>query len=99
MPAQATVLDKLLASLQSAAAFNQDDTVRPACILWTDEKREFGRLLPRLRLALPQLLTLGPHDPSTRTGPAIWLRCVLAGKVGEVSPPPDALPIIYLAGV
>ena len=99
MPTQATVLDNLLASLQSAATFNQDDTVRPACILWTDEKREFGRLLPRLRLALPQLLTLGPHDPSTRTGPAIWLRCVLAGKVGEVSLPPDAVPIIYLAGV
>ena len=54
-----TVLDTLLASLQSAAAFNENDTVPPACILWTDEKREFGRLLPRLRLALPQLLTFG----------------------------------------
>ncbi len=94
-----TVLDTLLVSVRSAADYNHDDAVAPAVVLWPDEKREFGRLLPRLRLALPQLLTLGPHDPSTRTGPAIWLRCVLAGKVGEVSPPPDALPIIYLAGV
>ncbi|MBV8128429.1 MAG: BREX-1 system phosphatase PglZ type B [Planctomycetaceae bacterium] len=94
-----TVLDTLLVSIRSAADSNHDDAVAPAVVLWTDDRREFGRLLPRLRLALPQLLTLGPHDPSTRTGPAIWLRCVLAGKVGEVSLPADAVPIIYLAGV
>src|SRR5271166_6235737 len=69
-----TVLDTLLVSVRSAADYNHDDAVAPAVVLWPDEKREFGRLLPRLRLALPQLLTLGLHDPSTRTGPA---KCLL----------------------
>ena len=74
-----TVLDALLSAMRDAAAYNRDDVVPPAAVLWTDERREFERLLPRLRLALPGLLTLGPFDPTTRTGPAIWLRCVLAG--------------------
>ena len=52
-----TVLDTLLVSVRSAADYNHDDAVAPAVVLWPDEKREFGRLLPRLRLALPQLLT------------------------------------------
>ena len=45
-----------------------------------DEKREWERLVPRLRLLLPHFLILGPYDTANRTGPAIWLRCVLAGK-------------------
>ncbi len=47
----------------------------------------------------PDLLTLGPYDPTARTGPAIWLRCVLAGKFPELAFPPDAVPILYLPGV
>src|SRR5947208_11763955 len=97
-----TVLDALLASLQKAADFNRDDTVPPAAVLWPDEKREWERLVPRLRAALPHFFTLGPYDVASRTGPAIWLRCVLAGKV---TPPayaggsPSTVPIIYLPGV
>jgi hypothetical protein len=91
-----TIFDTLLISLQKAAEFNGDDAVAPAAILWTDEKREFERLLPRLRLALPHILTLGAYNPATRTGPAIWLRCALAGKLAEFSPPTDAIPVIYL---
>src|SRR5438105_4710971 len=47
------VLDALLASLQKAADFNHDDVVPPAAILWPDEKREWERLVPRLRLVVP----------------------------------------------
>jgi hypothetical protein len=94
-----TVFDALIASIRSAAVYNKDDVVPPAAILWTDEKREFERLLPRLRLALPYALTLGEYDPEARTGPAIWLRSVLAGKVNGPSFPADAIPILYLPGV
>ena len=94
-----TVFDALVDSIRKAAVFNKDDVVPPAAILWTDEKGEFERLVPRLGLALPQMLTLGPYDPTTRTGPAIWLRCVMAGKVPDLSFPPDAIPILYLPGV
>ena len=97
--ASGTVLDAMISSLGKAAVFNKDDVVPPVAVLWTDEKREFERLLTRLRLSLPQLLTFGTYDLTTRTGPAIWLRCVLAGKFSELTFPPDAIPIVYLPGV
>jgi hypothetical protein len=94
-----TVLDALLASLQQAADFNRDDTVPPAAVLWTDEKREWERLVPVLRVILPQFLVFGPYDTANRTGPAIWLRCVLAGKVPKITWAAGTVPIIYLPGV
>ncbi len=99
---ESSVLDAVVASLQKAADFNSDDAVAPAAILWPDEKREWEGLVPRFRVALPHFLVLGPYDTGTCTGPAIWLRCVLAG---EITPPayaggsPDRTPIIYLPGV
>ena len=94
-----TVFDALVNSIHKAAVFNKDDVVPPAAVLWTDEKREFERLIPRLRLASPNILTLGPYDPTSRTGPAIWLRCVLAGRLADFSLPTDAVPVLYRPGV
>jgi hypothetical protein len=51
-----TVLNALLASIQKAAEYNQNDTVAPAAVLWTDERREWERLVPRLRTLLPHFL-------------------------------------------
>ena len=94
-----TVFDSLLGSLQKAADYNRDDTVPPAAVLWPDEKREWERLVPRLRAVLPQFLTFGSFDATHRTGPAIWLRCVLAGKIDGITLPTGTVPIIYLPGV
>jgi hypothetical protein len=94
-----TVFDALLASLQTAAEYHRDDAVRPAAILWPDEKREWERLVPRLRMVLPHFLVFGPYDQANRTGPAIWLRCVLAGKVPDVTWTGGSVPIVYLPGV
>jgi len=94
-----TVLDALLASIRKSANYNRDDTEPPVAILWPDEKPEWQPLVPRLRALVPQLLVFGPHDQAARTGPAIWLRCVLAGKIADVSLPPEAVPILYLPGV
>jgi hypothetical protein len=49
--ATGTIFDGLLAALRSSAAYNRDDVVPPAVILWPDEKREWERLLPRLTVA------------------------------------------------
>ena len=95
----ATVFDTLLAALRSSAAYNRDDVVPPAVFLWPDVKREWERLLPRLRLALPHLLTFGPYDKDRRTGPAIWVRCALAGRIPEITWPADTIPVLYLPGV
>src|SRR5262249_4777630 len=63
------------------------------------ERREWESLVPRLRVVLPQFLTLGAYDQASRVGPAIWLRCVLAGRIPDVTLPPDLVPILYLPGV
>lgn len=94
-----TFFDSLLNALQKAADYNRDDTVPPAAVLWPDEKREWDKLAPRLRGVLPQFLTFGPYDATHRTGPAIWLRCVLAGKITGITLPSGTVPIIYLPGV
>ncbi len=94
-----TVFDAIVGCLNAAAVFNKDDVVQPAAILWPDEKREWERLVPRLRMMLPQFLVFGPYDKANGTGPAIWLRCVLSGKVPDTCLPPDCVPIIYLPGV
>lgn len=53
--------------------------------------------MPRLRGVLP-VLTLGTYHPDTLTGPAIWLRCVLAGALPEVTLP-EGVPVFYLPGI
>jgi hypothetical protein len=94
-----TVFDSLLVALQKAADYNRDDSMPPAAVLWPDEKREWEQLVPRIRLALPQFLIFGPYDAANNTGPAIWLRCALAGKIPALDLPPNTVPIIYLPGI
>lgn len=94
-----TFLDSLLGAPQRSADYNRDDIVPPAAVLWPDEKREWEKLTPRLRALLPHFLTLGAYDPAQRTGPAIWLRCVPAGKIEAISRPAGTVSIICLPGV
>src|SRR2546423_5396909 len=94
-----TVLEAILASLQAAGDYNQNDHVAPAAILWTDKDRQWEPLLPRLRQVLPQLVTLGAYDPAKRTGPAIWLKCMLARALPEAHWPADVVPILYLPDI
>ncbi len=93
-----TVFDALLAALDSVRQYNSNDQAAPAAILWPDKGQEWTELLPRLREALPQLLTFGDYDPGTKTGPAIWLRCMIARTLPEADWSEDATPIIYLPG-
>lgn len=99
----ATVLDMLLDALRAAATYNRHEQTAPAAVLWTDGERRWEPLLPLRRGAAaasgPPLLTLGPYAPGERTGPAIWLRCMLARELPEADWPADAVPVIYLPGV
>ena len=92
-----TVLDYVVDGVRArdAAADGQE---RPAAILWTDPEREWAGLLPVLRRRLPELIALGPYEPEARTGPAIWLRCVVDGTLEPPDRPVDRTPIIYLPG-
>jgi len=97
--APATLLDALVAALEKAAAYNPNAHVVPAAVLWTDEKREWAPLMPRLHRRMPHLLTLGDYNPTTKTGPAIWLKCMIARTLPEADWPQDSVPILYLPGV
>ncbi len=93
------VLAHLLKAVRDAAVFNPEVQVAPACILWPDRDRQWEAAIPALQAELPELMTLGDYAPEERIGPAIWLRCVIAGKTPEVSLPEDGTPIFYLPGI
>jgi len=76
-----------------------DGTAEPVALLWTDSDGQWKPLIARLRSVLPQLYTLGPYAPDQRTGPAIWLRCVIDRVLPEAGPPPGVVPILYLPDV
>ena len=92
-----TFLDAIVQALRSATANNSNDTVAPLALFWTDETREWEAVIPRLREKVP-VLTLGPYDLSTLTGPAIWIRCMLARKLAEANWGQEVTPIVYLPG-
>lgn len=72
------LLDHLVQAIRGAAVFNPEVEVGPVCILWPDHARQWADVIPTLQGAIPELLVLGDYAPDRRTGPAIWLRCVLA---------------------
>ena len=93
------VFERLIKSLENAAVFNPNVQVAPAAILWTDKDQGWLPLAPVLRTVLPQFLTLGPYDPASGTGPAIWLKCMMARTLPEADWPAGVIPILYLPGV
>lgn len=93
------VIDYLVTQLRDSARYNSQVQVPPAVVLWTDETRQWQAAMPIIKRYLPELLELGEYLPAERTGPAIWLKCMIAGTAPEQSLPADAIPILYLPGV
>ncbi|MCC6959792.1 MAG: putative DNA binding domain-containing protein [Dehalococcoidia bacterium] len=91
-----TFVEALAEALRRAGEYNRLVELRPAAVLWPDERREWEPLVPLLRQELP-LLSLGPYDPEAGTGPALWLRCMIARTLPEPSLP-GGTPIVYLPG-
>ena len=98
-PGSSTFIEAVLASLEAASAHNPGDAERPVVILWTDRDSQWLSVLPRLRSLMQQLLTLGEYAPEDRTGPSIWLRCVVERAVESPEIPEETTPVIYLPGV
>ena len=94
-----TPLDALVSAVQDAASYNAAVEAPPEAVLWCDENKAFLPLLPALRERVPELLTYGEFDSEARTGPAVWLRAVLAGAVSGMDIPEGVTPIVYLPGV
>lgn len=93
-----TILEAIVAAVQAAAEYDKNDQVAPSVVLWTDKAREWEPVLPSLRGRLP-LLTLGSYVRDSLQGPAIWLRCALAGVVDGLDFADGRTPVIYLPGI
>ncbi len=94
-----TVLQELVKTVRQAANYNANAQEPPAAILWPDRECQWSSAMPMLLQALPELFVFGDYAPEQRTGPAIWLRCVVARSLPDVDVPEDRVPVIYLPGV
>ena len=94
---ESTLGEVLSALLKAQARHNRNDMVAPKVILWPDKAEAWARIVPSLQARLP-ILTLGRYRPDERSGPAIWLRCVIDGSLENIELPAGT-PILYLPGV
>jgi hypothetical protein len=99
-----TLIEAIRASLIRAARYNRGDVVAPAAVLWADVDGQWGPVVAQLHGLMPELLILGDYDAAMRTGPAIWLRCVIepwvrADKFPDLVLPAGTVPVIYMPGI
>ena len=93
------LVERLVQAIRDVAIYNPEVQVEPACILWPDKDRQWEAAIPRLLDEIPELIVLGSYSLEVRAGPAIWLRCAIAGKASEISLPDGCTPVLYLPGV
>ena len=93
----ATLLNKLVEHLRKAADGNTHTAATAAAVLWTDKEGHWRAAMPALKQLLPSLVQLGEYDADARQGPAIWLKCAIAGLLPEVEI--SGVPVVYLPGV
>ena len=74
----ADILQHLIQAIRDAAVHNPDVQVAPCCILWPDHDRQWEAVIPRLQGRTPGDILWVTMMLERRTGPAIWLRCVIA---------------------
>jgi len=91
------LLDKLRESLAKTLRVPEGQAP-PAAIVWTDATGEWSPLVPMLRVLIPEFFILGEYQPGERTGPAIWLKCIVDQTLPE-APPAGTTPVLYLPNV
>jgi len=94
-----TLLEAVRTSLIHAGRYNVGDVVAPAAILWTDSDAQWQPLVEMLKSLMLEIFTLGDYEPDKKTGPTIWLKCVIERVLPEISFPEDSIPIIYMPNV
>lgn len=86
MKPHVTLLDALVEQLVESSRVNASVQVKPAAVLWPDAAGEWLPVIDSLRQRLAGLVSLGEYLPSAAQGPAIWIKCALAGLVPGISP-------------
>ncbi len=94
-----SLYDKLLQALKQAENHNSNIMVKPEVILWPDPECQWAEAIPVIQSTHPNLIVYGKYDPSTKQGPSIWLKCMVAKMLPEANWADGIIPIIYLPGV
>lgn len=94
----ATVYDILAQRIADLEKQGGGSLVPPAAILWTDRHNEWLEQAAALREHCT-VLTLGEYSPEARTGPAIWIRCMLGRTIESDKLLSSVVPVVYLPGV
>lgn len=97
MPKDPTFLELVCRSIRTCVRYDPVVETPPVAILWFDPHREWEPILPLIRKQLA-ILTLGEYIPEERSGPAIWIRCMLARDLDDRISPGSA-PVIYFPGI
>lgn len=92
-----TLAESLANALREISKVNGSVQTKPAAVLWPDKESIWQQAIPSLRKLIPALCVLGPYEPESRSGPAIWLKCAVAGVLPETSF--QETPVVYLPGV
>jgi len=77
----------LVEALRLSAKGNSHTAASAAAVLWPDKERQWQAALPLLRRLVPGLFELGSYNPHARSGPAVWLKCAIAGVLPEIRVP------------
>lgn len=92
-----TLFERIVDLLERAGRQASPDQAAPVAVLWPDPDREFEGIVARVGAAA-SLVTLGTYDAGARTGPGIWVRCVLAGTVPGLDGSDERPLVVYLPG-
>lgn len=92
------VAEHIARSLHAAANSNSQTSAAVAAVLWPDKDGIWSAAVPQLAQHLPSLMMLGSYELTSKTGPAIWLKCAVAGQLPEIDLK-SQVPIIYMPGV
>lgn len=96
--ARQTIIDAIKVSMGAALSV-AEGVMEPVALLWADADGQWRPIIQALQVALPQLYVLGDYNPDIRTGPVIWLRCIVDRAIPDMAAPEGVTPILYLPNV
>lgn len=91
-----TVREELVRAVFAATTKISSEESSPAFVIWTDKDGLWSAVAPKLQAEIPSLISFGKYSPASKTGPAIWIRCMLAGVLDERA---EGTSVVYLPGV
>src|SRR5690606_16013982 len=94
-----SIFDKIVKALKESTHHNSSLMDKPEVILWPDPESQWQDVIPTIQHEIPELMTYGQFDSGKKSGPAIWIKCMVARQLPEADWGEHSIPIIYLPGI